>query len=240
MIIEPKTRIGDIVLEYPATMRLFESRNIDYCCGGHRTLTEACAHAGKPLEPILQALEGVVVVEPEAMDPKTLAAGTLTALIDHVEARHHTFTRDELARVAPLAAKVAQMHGAGHPELARVKELFTALQEDLLAHLQKEERILFPYIRGLESGNASCDACFGTVQGPIAVMQEEHEQAGDILRELRELTRDYTVPEDGCASYRSLYLGLESLETDLHLHIYLESHLLFPKAAELEKACRIA
>ena len=132
-------------------------------------------------------------------------------------------------------AKVLQVHGGHHPELARIAQCFQAMDADLRPHLEKEEQILFPYVRDLEAGiRSSC--CFGTVQNPIRAMQNEHEQVGEILRELRNLTNDYTPPEDACGSFRSLYLGLQSLEEDLHLHIYLESHLLFPRAIALESA----
>ncbi len=230
-----QTRIGDIVLENPGTMRLFESRNIDYCCGGHRSLAEACAQAGVAVEEMLPRLAELEAPAAAPLDPATLAAGSLTDLIAHIEATHHTFTRDELGRVAPLMEKVARVHGPNHPELVRVGRLFESLRADLMPHLEKEEQILFPYIRKLEAGASTCDACFGTVRGPIAVMQSEHEAAGEILREIRELTHDFTLPEDACGSFRSLYLGLRSLEEDLHLHIYLESHILFPNATALEE-----
>jgi regulator of cell morphogenesis and NO signaling len=132
--------------------------------------------------------------------------------------------------------KVLSVHGDHHPELARVAQCFEAMDPDLRPHLEKEEQILFPFVRNLEAGNRATDCCFGTVQNPIGAMQNEHEQVGDILRELRTLTHDYTPPQDACGSYRSLVMGLQNLEEDLHLHIYLESHLLFPRAIELETA----
>lgn len=233
MPFDPCARIGDIVLENPATMRVFETYNIDYCCGGHRSLAEACQAAGRDVAAVLPALEGLDKGAVQA-DPSLLAKGSMTELIDHIEATHHLFTRQELARVAPLAEKVARVHGDRHPELQRVLECFEGLRDDLLPHLEKEERILFPFIRTLERGGSTGGMCFGSVQGPIGVMQSEHEAAGDLLRELRELTRDYTLPEDACGSYRSLFMGLKALEEDLHLHIYLESHILFPRAVEME------
>ena len=126
------------------------------------------------------------------------------------------------------------MHGGHHPELARAARCLEALDADLRPHLEKEERILFPYVRALETGQGPAGCCFGTVQNPIRAMEAEHDQAGELLRELRELTGGYAPPQDACASYRSLLMGLRSLEEDLHLHIYLENHLLFPGAVELE------
>jgi regulator of cell morphogenesis and NO signaling len=235
MSFDVQARIGDIVLEVPATMRIFDALNIDYCCGGQRTLAAACAHAGKELQEVQDRLAALQAVAPAPSDPKVWQSASLTHLMDHIEATHHAFTRSELARVAPLMEKVLQVHGDRHPELARIAQCFEAMDSDLRPHLEKEEQILFPYVRDLETGKpAAC--CFGTVQNPIRAMQDEHEQVGEILRELRTLTHDYTAPADGCASFRSLYLGLQNLEEDLHRHIYLESHLLFPRAIHLEAA----
>ncbi len=236
MSFDAQTRIGDIVLEAPATVRVFESLNIDYCCGGQRSLEAACAHAGQDLREVQNRLAALESAPATASDPKAWQSAPLTALIDHIEATHHAFTRSELTRVAPLMAKVLQVHGEHHPELTRIGQCFQAMDQDLRPHLEKEEQILFPFVRNLEAGTRAAECCFGTVQNPIRAMQNEHEQVGDILRELRTLTRDYTPPEDGCASYRSLFMGLRNLEEDLHLHIYLESHLLFPRAIELEAA----
>ncbi len=233
-----QTRIGDIVLESPATMRVFEELNVDYCCGGQRSLAEACAHAGSPLGAVLERLDGLEAGASAAGDPSAWKTAPLADLISHIEATHHAFTRAELARVAPLMAKVLQVHGGHHPELADVARCFQAMEADLGPHLQKEEQILFPFVRAMEAGEEA-RGCFGTVQNPIRAMQNEHEQVGDILRDLRTLTRGYTPPEDACGSYRSLYMGLRSLEEDLHLHIYLESHLLFPRAVALEEAIRV-
>jgi len=236
MTFDAQTKIGDIVLALPGTMRVFEALNVDYCCGGHRTLAQACAHAGRSVAEVLPRLEALPASAPAPADPGRWQSESLTALIAHIVAEHHVFTRTELARVAPLMEKVLKVHGEHHPELARISGCFEALRADLMPHLDKEEIILFPFIRAMEAGTAQGGHCFGTVQNPIRAMQNEHEAAGDILRDLRELTRDYTAPEDACGSYRSLYLGLESLERDLHLHIYLESHLLFPAAIALETA----
>ena len=238
MTFNAQTRIGDIVLDLPATMRIFEELNVDYCCGGHRSLADACGQAGQDVTAVLAKLEGVQASGPVASDPRPWQEASLTGLISHLEATHHVFTRTELARVAPLMAKVLKVHGEHHPELARIAQLFQAMQDDLMPHLEKEEKILFPFIVKLEAGHSTAGTCFGTVQNPIAAMQNEHEAVGDILRELRTLTADYTAPEDACGSYRSLFMGLKNLEEDLHLHIYLESHLLFPRAISLEGASK--
>jgi regulator of cell morphogenesis and NO signaling len=233
MPIDPGARIGDIVLEQPATLRVFDSFNVDYCCGAHRSLEEACKAAGQDLTTVLEALARREPAE-AAVDPAALAGGSLTELMDHIEATHHAYTREALGRLTPLLDKVVQVHGARHPELARVRDCFQALAADLLPHLEKEERILFPYLRALEAGGAVGPMCFGSVQGPIQVMLSEHEAAGDLLRGIRESSGNFAAPEDACTSFRALYQGLEALEKDLHLHIYLENHILFPRGAAME------
>jgi len=235
-----QTKIGDVVLEMPEAMRLFEKLDLDYCCGGHRTLDEVCGQAKLNTTEVLGMVESLRDAPRGAEDPAAWASAPLTELIAHIVAKHHTFTREELGRVAPLMERVLRVHGERHPELARIAECFQGLHDDLMPHLEKEEQILFPYIRNLEAGDGSAKACFGTVEDPIGIMQAEHEQAGELLRELKTLTQGHTPPEDACGSFRSLYMGLQALEADLHLHIYLESHLLFPRAIALESGTRTA
>ncbi|MFZ1614838.1 MAG: DUF542 domain-containing protein, partial [Holophaga sp.] len=146
----PQTKIGDVVLEMPATMRVFEELNVDYCCGGHRSLSEACVHAGKDLTEVLAKLEAIQASAPTSSDPKKWQDAPLVDLIAHIETKHHAFTRSELARVTPLMEKVLKVHGDHHPELARIAQCFKAMYSDLMPHLDKEEQILFPFIRNLE------------------------------------------------------------------------------------------
>ncbi len=234
MTYDTQTPIGDIALKTPDSMRIFESLGLDYCCGGHLSLGTACQRADLDPQRVLAELATLAQGPQATEDPGTLAAGSLTALIAHIEAKHHTFTRQELDRLVPLSAKVLRAHGERHPELKDIAQLLQALETDLRAHLVKEEQVLFPYIRGLEGNGEPCEACFGTVLGPIGVMQQEHEDAGEVLARLKQLTHGYEAPVDGCASYRSLYHGLRALEEDLHRHIFLENHLLFPRAVALE------
>jgi len=240
MTITAETRIGDIALELPQSMRLFEQRNLDYCCGGRRPLGEVCRESGQDLDELLGRLASLQEGSGRAAAGQDWLSAPLSDLVAHIEAKHHAFTRDELKRVAPLMEKVLQVHGDHHPELEQVGECFQALAADLLPHLEKEEQILFPYIRALDASRPVGGACFGRIQGPIQVMQAEHDQAGELLREIKALTQDHTPPADACASFRSLYMGLKALEEDLHQHIHLENNVLFPRAVALEEArsCR--
>ncbi|HZT57770.1 MAG TPA: iron-sulfur cluster repair di-iron protein [Pyrinomonadaceae bacterium] len=230
--------VREYAVETPNATRVFEKLKIDYCCGGGRSLGDACAAAGVGVEEVARLLEQAHTFTGET--PEGLRSGTLAELIDYILDKHHAFTRDELDRLSALAEKVASKHGANHPELTRVRALFAQLCDDLRPHMFKEEMILFPYVKQMEqaaaNGRPMPYAPFGTVGNPVRVMMSEHDTAGDILRELRATTADYTAPADACVSYQTLYRALEELEKDLHQHIHLENNILFPRAVELEGA----
>ena len=235
MTTDLQTKLGELVLERPETMRYFEGLGLDYCCGGHRSLGEACASAGLEPGTVLQGLDGLAAPSQGTPSPQAWTQATLAALIGHIVPTHHDTLRTELPRLKGLLDKVQAAHGPRHPELERVGEIFTALHADLLPHLMKEEQILFPFIIRMERGEMG-GACFGSVQSPIRVMEMEHEAVGALLAELRQLTGAYTTPADGCATFRALYLGLDELERDLHLHITLENQILHPRARAMEAA----
>ncbi|HEX3229729.1 MAG TPA: hemerythrin domain-containing protein, partial [Pyrinomonadaceae bacterium] len=161
-------------------------------------------------------------------------------LIKYILETHHVFTKTEMARLEPLTAKVVSAHGENHSELLAVKTLLRQLCDDLTHHMFKEEQVLFPFIVKLEQSRLQDRrapfAPFGTVNNPIRMMMMEHDTAGEILREVRLLTSDFTVPADGCLSYQTLYQALEAFEQDLHQHIHLENNILFPKAIGLEQS----
>ena len=163
-------------------------------------------------------------------------------LVTHIVEKHHAFTRDELERLEALLAKVCGVHGHNHPELFLIQDQFGKLRRDLEPHMLKEESVLFPYIIRMEDAatrNQPLPAPpFGTVRNPVRVMMAEHDAAGYILRRMREASSDYTVPADGCISYKTLYSALTELEVDLHQHIHLENNILFPRAIEEENADR--
>ena len=229
--------IREYAVGTPNATRVFEKLKIDYCCGGGRSLGDACAAAGVGVEEVERLLEQAHSFAGDT--PAGLPSGTLSELIDYILEKHHTFTRDEMERITALADKVASRHGGNHPELHGVRTLFLKLCDDLRPHMFKEEMVLFPYVRQLEqaaaAGRPAPFAPFGTVGNPVRMMMFEHDTAGDILRELRAAACDYAAPDDACISYRTLYEALEGFEKDLHRHIHLENNVLFPRAVELEK-----
>ena len=238
MRVDLQTKVGELVKARPEAMRFFESLGIDYCCGGHQSLAEACAAADRAPQKVLEDLEKL-----QAQPAGTPSAGdwekaSLTDLTEHLKASHHAYLRTELPRLGKLANKVLEVHGERHAELAQVNECFQALEADLTPHLMKEEQILFPFIQGMEQGHAG-GACFGTVQSPIHVMEREHEAVGAMLAQLRRLTGGYQAPADGCATFQALYQGLADLEADTHLHIFLENQILHPRAIAMESSVRV-
>ena len=233
----PADTLRSLALAQPATIRVFESYHLDYCCGGARPLAQACAEKGLALDQVLADLDRATAEPGPARD---LSQASATEVIAHIVSTHHAYVRAELPRLIPSAQKVAAKHGARHPEVIRVQQDLLELAGELTFHLDKEERILFPYVEALEAfaqGRAAAPhACFDTVQGPIQQMIDEHEAAGALLAGLRQLTANFTAPPDACPTFVGLYHGLDAFEHDLHRHIHLENNLLFPLAVQMEAA----
>lgn len=223
--------LADLVTADPGAARVLERFGLDYCCGGRRTLVQACGEAGVDPAGVADALAAA----PVAAIPDW-ASMSPAELVDHLEATHHAYLHTEFERLTALADKVASVHGERHPELLEVQATYGELRDDLEPHLMKEERVLFPLIRELASQGADRPAphCGSLRDGPIRVMSLEHDRAGELLSALRRLTNGYEVPDDGCVSYRALYDGLAELETDTHLHVHKENNVLFPAVVALE------
>jgi regulator of cell morphogenesis and NO signaling len=237
MTIATTKTVGEIAAETPNATREFEKLGIDYCCGGSRTLGDACTAAKIPVAEVLARLEKSVTVTTSG-DSRDWQNQPLADLIAHITSTHHVFVREECPRIETLAGKVLGVHGKNHPELLQVQQIFSVLSEELSVHLMKEEQALFPYIVRLEesfvAGEAAPPAMFGTVVNPVRMMMQEHDGAGEALRTLRSVTHDYAIPADACISYRTLYQALQGFEADLHQHIHLENNILFPRAVAIE------
>jgi regulator of cell morphogenesis and NO signaling len=237
--ISSTTKVREVALELPQSTRLFEKFKIDYCCGGDQPLAAACASAGVDVQNILALIEQVKQA-PAGNGTVDLQKATANELIGYILDKHHVFTKEEMARLGPLADKVVGAHGANHSELLALRDLMRQLFEDLRPHMFKEEQILFPFIIALENAREQNRpapfAPFGTVNNPVRMMLAEHDTAGDLLREMRKVSSDYALPADACISFKTFYEALEAFEQDLHQHIHLENNLLFPKAIALEES----
>lgn len=239
MTIHTTQTIREIAVELPGATQIFEKLGIDYCCGGATPLKEACLSAGVSEETVVALLNQAEKSSHNGTEEKNWQTAALSELMVYIVEKHHALVREEFLRLRQLLGKVCSVHSANHPELFRIRDVFLGLQSELMDHMSKEEQILFPYFEQLEEAAGRGEhtptpfPC-GALRNPIYFMMQEHDNAGEALRRLREYSANYTVPDDACISFRTLYQALEDFEKDLHQHIHLENNILFPRAAELE------
>ncbi len=232
MALTPSTTLAEIASSNPALPGELERLGLDYCCGGKRSLAEACREQNLDAHAVMAELAGLPAAAGPAADWVGLAPAEL---VDHLEATHHRYLKQELPRLSELAAKVSRVHGNKHPELVKAGAVLAEIRADLEPHLRREEDVLFPMIRTLSTASQRPSAHSGSIAGPIAVMEQEHTAVGALLEQLRALTGGYQAPADTCASTRALMAGLAELESDTHLHVHKENNHLFPAVIELEK-----
>ncbi len=228
--------IGLIVAENLEAAKVFETHDMDFCCHGGQTLEEACAArrvAVGQLEGELASLSR----KPTAERPDVNAM-SLAGLARHIVAVHHVYTKKALPGIAGHLDTVVRVHGGNHPELSEIRQLFTTLRGELEPHLEKEERILFPYIEEMDESGRLPSACFSGVSQPITALEREHESAGKNFDRINDLAEGYRPPADACNTYRLVLRELQELEQDLHVHIATENYLLFPKAITLENSLK--
>ena len=235
-----ETKVRDIAVSNPQNRQALEHAKVDFCCGGGQSLSEACAHAGVSAGEILERLrQNAGEIAPGS---ENWQSAPLAEITRHIREKHHRYVRQAIPRVRALLEKVIAAHGANHAELASIAGLFQEVGREMIQHMQKEEQILFPYIDAMERAvneKAGIEPpFFQTVRNPIAAMMREHDAAGDLVKQIRERSGDYSAPADGCASYQALCHDLREFEEDLHEHVHLENNILFPRAVELESAAR--
>ncbi|MEQ3144667.1 iron-sulfur cluster repair di-iron protein [Phocaeicola coprocola] len=230
------TSVGKIVAENFAAAKVFKKYGIDFCCHGETQLHEACAALNLDVEEVIQALQH------QDLDGKgaiPFASWPLDLLIDYILKIHHRGIRSRGPELMELLEKVERVHGEAHPELHELRALVSESLQDLEMHLQKEENVLFPYLYELyaaqQQGQRMEPMHCGTIANPIRVMKMEHEGEGNRYLHIIELTRHFSVPQDGCASYRLLMQELEAFVDALFEHIHLENNLLFPRFEEIER-----
>jgi regulator of cell morphogenesis and NO signaling len=228
MEITGHTLVADIAAHHPRSIEVFERHGIDFCCGGRRPLEEACREHGAAVEAV--AAEIADAAAREVPEDRVFTDAPLGALLDHIVSRYHASLREDLPRLGRMADKVAEVHGVRHPELRELASVYGGLRDELQPHLDAEEERVFPALRRLdEAGTEAAD-----VQGALHALEEEHDRAGDALARLRELSRGFEVPDDGCTTYRALYEGLARFERELHEHVHLENNVLFPRVVSLQ------
>jgi regulator of cell morphogenesis and NO signaling len=228
-----RTTVGEWVAKHPHSSRIFEAMKIDYCCGGGKSLEQACSDRQLDPSAVLSRLQAIVE-EGTLERSQDWTRASLGDLCDHIEQLHHAYLRTVLPHLTDLIAKVVNAHGTHHRELAELQQVFTGLRAELEPHMFKEERILFPAIRQLEQSSTRPMFPFGTLDNPIRMMEHEHDNAGNALEQIRLLTKDFQPPEDACHSYRAMLDELSDLESNMHQHVHKENNILFPRARALE------
>jgi len=229
--------IGAFVAQDFRTAAVFSKYQIDFCCKGNRTITEVCEKQDIDADTLLQNVFDVL--QSENNNTIDFNSWPLDLLVDYIEKTHHRYVEEKTGIILQFLNKLCSVHGANHPELFKINELFTAGAGELSQHMKKEELMLFPFIKRMvktkESNGVLSQPSFGTVSNPIAMMMQEHENEGDRFREIAALTNNYTAPADGCTTYKVAFAMLDEFEQDLHKHIHLENNILFPKAVILEE-----
>lgn len=240
LVHDDTTTIGQMVRECPNRARVFEAFKIDYCCGGKFSLKEACQKRGLDVQEVWRKLDEADARRQDDSQWVDADSMSLAELCNHIEQTHHAYLRAELPRLDYMTDKVAKVHGGEDPRLLQVRQAFEAFRAEVEPHMMKEEVILFPLIRQMETHRDSAPGqplppfhC-GTIRNPIRQMLLEHDHAGDALQAMSKLTNEYAAPEWACNTYRAMLDSLRQLERNMHQHVHKENNVLFIKAAELE------
>jgi regulator of cell morphogenesis and NO signaling len=230
--------LGDIVTEDLRAAAVMERFGLDYCCGGQRSLRDACQAKSIRMDEVISALYALG----PASDHDQLPAERreLDALTRYIVESHHRYVKNSVPAINASLDKLVAAHGARHPELGTMRATFRALGDDMMAHMMKEEQLLFPAIdelaRRLRGLNPSGPGMFATILHPVRMMEDDHQEAGQLLERLRELSGgNYDPPADGCGTYRACFAELQRFEQDLHRHVHLENNVLFPGALDAER-----
>jgi regulator of cell morphogenesis and NO signaling len=221
------TLVKDIVNEMPKAADLFKQKRIDFCCGGNIPLEQAAAERAVDMDELTKDLVQLYNDSENSKDnPEVWTDSASQDIINHIQKHYHLPLEEELAQLSPYVTKVAKVHGLGHPELLRVYDLFYELKKELLEHTSKEDAVVFPMLNLLDDPNVENKE---EMIKHIIELEKEHDHAGAILKELRDITSDFTPPLDACGTYRLVYKRLEMLEAETFMHVHLENNILFPR-----------
>lgn len=219
-----ETNVSEIVKEIPQTGDLFRKLRIDFCCGGKIPLKTAAIN--QQLDPE-EVLDKVISIQSKQAEYQQALPTSLDekALIQHIQTKHHAYLREELPSLTPYITKVSKVHGENHPYLNRVKEIFSILKSELIDHTDDEDNVVFPLI--IQFMDNPTEKHAEQLKPHVLELEEEHENAGNLLKELRVITDNFTPPESACGTFRLVYQRLEQLEKDTFEHIHLENNILF-------------
>lgn len=228
--------LAQIVTDNYKAAEVLEKYDLDFCCKGKISLEKACAESKLDLTDLLAELAGLYQANTDVQSRFT--EWDADFLVDYIINNHHSYVKNASERLLFYTYKIARVHGGRHPELIKIAGLFENIAQEMKHHMEKEEIILFPYIKKLSTASRENSgfpiSSFGSVTHPIEMMEAEHETAGELCAEIRKLSNNYATPQDGCNTYRVAMAELKAFERDLHQHVHLENNILFPKAKVLE------
>jgi regulator of cell morphogenesis and NO signaling len=229
--------VGEVVaLDYRAAA-IFEKYGIDFCCKGNKSIDDACESKNIRTEDVMRELK--ILLSNGDSHYTDYSSWSPSLLVDYIEEKHHKYVEEKTPVILRYLDKLCNAHGARHPELYEINNLFKASAGELAQHMKKEELILFPRIRKMAAYTTARpdDQTMspGMVQNPIRMMMHEHDHEGARFKKMDELSNHYQPPADACNTYRVTFALLQEFENDLHLHIHLENNILFPKAIDMEK-----
>lgn len=229
--------VGAIVAKNFKTAAVFKKYGIDFCCKGGRTIEEACSDKEITSAEIMEEVNAAMQSTKQTSNDYN--AWPIDLLADYVQKIHHKYVNDNGPQLLAYLEKINKVHGSNHPELAEIFEIMKLSIGDLAVHMKKEELMLFPYIKKMAAAsndNATITPpAFGSITNPINAMKADHEQEGERLMRVMELSNNYTPPTDACNTYKVAFALLQEFQDDLLTHIHLENNILFPKAIALEQ-----
>lgn len=225
--------LAEIVKEFPKAIDIFNQERIDYCCGGKHSLEEALIEKNLDVDAYVdklnKELEEYDETQKSRLDQSRLLL-PVDELIDVIIKTHHTEERVMLAQLDQLVNKILIVHYEHHSEeLLKIHRLFADLKKELEEHFVKEEKVVFPLMIQIQKKEADAGKAFAYIKE----LENEHEAAGEIIKELQAVTSDFTPPKDVCPTYIGTYETLKRLVEDIFMHIYYESSVLFPKVEAL-------
>jgi regulator of cell morphogenesis and NO signaling len=234
---ETDSTIGELVSGDYRKAEVFKKFGLDFCCGGKKTLQEACKSKGLDIVQIekeLKAVDAITTSQSEDYD-----SWDISFLADYILNTHHKYVKQAIPVIYEYTQKVAKVHGDKHPEAIIIAEIFLLVSDELNRHMCIEEDILFPYVKHLSTADKNGMKVevplFGSIENTINMMENEHDEVGKLMEKMKLLSNNYTPPADACTTYKLSYSKLKEFEDDLHKHIHLENNILFRKTIELEK-----
>jgi regulator of cell morphogenesis and NO signaling len=227
-----KISMADVALTFPGALEILKKYDLDFCCGGKKPFREICQRSGIDAEEVWGEILQARATH-GADNRMNFNLWDLPLLIDFIVQHHHQYVTTSIPQITELLDKVCSVHGGDTPALFSIREDFNALALELMAHMPKEEDVLFPAIRKIvdqAKANLNVAAAQSHLKVIIAVMEHEHERAGDLIKSIRSLTENYTPPAYACPTFMMAYVMLKQFDDDLLQHIHVENNVLFPKA----------